>query len=381
MKVVVIGGGIAGLSTCTSIRKFDKNVEITLVEPKEYMEVHWCSYRTPFDEQLAEKATFAIKKWAVSKSVTHVREKVMELTENHVALSNKENLEFNICVICTGALAKWTALGRGPPKTPNEGLLANRLKKVKDEGQKLLNAESVLVIGGGLIGCETAGDLAYFAKKAGKKLKVTLVHSGDALVPEFTPRAATMIQSKLEKLGVNVILNDKALQKEGDDGDAPWVLDSSGETIDAKEVVKTTGIFPCVAPMLRNPALKKMMDKKGWIQVDDYFRVKGYESRFFAIGDCCDLLPNAGNQVLGNLGVIGKNIKVLLDAIEADEGFEGTEKKMRKAVASPEIYVATVGKDTGVALTPCCHTQFMLPSFKNSSMFLFKIKGDLGLTE
>jgi hypothetical protein len=57
------------------------------------------------------------------------------------------------------------------------------------------------------------------------------------------------------------------------------------------------------------------------------------------------------------------------------------EKKMRKALASPEVYVTTVGPSTGVVLTPMCHTQFMLPWLKNSTTFLFKPKGDLGLKD
>jgi hypothetical protein len=57
------------------------------------------------------------------------------------------------------------------------------------------------------------------------------------------------------------------------------------------------------------------------------------------------------------------------------------EKKMRKALEMSSVYVATIGKQTGVAMTPMCHTQFFLPWIKNSTMFLFKPKGDLGLKE
>ena len=351
MKVLVVGGGVAGLTACTSIRKFDKHVEIVLVEPKEYMEVHWCSYRSVFDESVAANSLFNIGKWAVPKSIKHIREKVMDLKEDHAILSNRETVEFNICVIATGAIAKWSALGRGPPHSPQQGKISSRLKKLKEEGAKLLNADSVLIVGGGLIGVETAGDLASYAQKAGKSIKITLVHSGEDLIPEYTPRAATMVKNKLENLGVKVILNDKAIEH-----DDKWVLDSNGQELDASEVIKTTGIFSCAPQCIKSPQLKsKFLDKKGWIQVDDYFRVKGLEQKFFAIGDCCDLLPNAASQVVGNLATIGKNITVILDAIENDDvdllqnDVELT-KKMRKAIQSAEMYVTTIGNKVSLVL-------------------------------
>jgi NADH dehydrogenase FAD-containing subunit len=244
------------------------------------------------------------------------------------------------------------------------------LAALEAEGKKLIAAGSVMVVGGGLIGIETAGDLMAYAKKAGKPLQVTLVHSKEKLSEEFTTSASKMTQKKLEKLGVKVILNEKVVDKNG-----KYFLEKSGKEMTASQVIWTTGLKP-----LNSFVDAKFLDKKGWLQVDDYFRVKGAENKLFSIGDCCDLLPNSGSQVLANLGTIGKNIKMVLDAQEKNDT-ANMDKNMRKALAAPEVIVATVGPSTGVALTPMCHTQFMLPWFKNSTMFLFKPKGDLGLKD
>jgi NADH dehydrogenase FAD-containing subunit len=370
LKVLVIGGGMGGLTVCTSLRKQDKRVEIVLVEPKEYMEIHWASYRGMFDPQIADQSTFDIYKWAVPKSVKHIRSTVTKLTDTEATLSDGQVMEFNICVVCTGAQTKFPGLGRGPPsgKTRGSGDRARRLQHLQAEGQKLLNAESVLIVGGGLIGVETAGDLAYWANKNDKNIKITLVHSQDQLVQEFTPKAAAMAKSKLEHLGVQVLLNEKVV-KQGE----KVLLQKVNREIDAEQIIWATGVYSC------NKFLdSEYLDAKGWIQVDDYFRIKGAENKLFALGDCCDLLPNAGTQILGTMGMVGKNLKVALDAIESGN-YENIEKKMRKALVQPEVYVATIGKQTGVALTPCGHTQFMLPWFKNMTMFFFKPKGDLGL--
>jgi glycine/D-amino acid oxidase-like deaminating enzyme len=73
-QVLVIGGGVAGLATCVSLRKVapdEETVVITLVEPKEFFEVSWCAYRTPFDEVLARNSTFLLAPWAKKYKVHH----------------------------------------------------------------------------------------------------------------------------------------------------------------------------------------------------------------------------------------------------------------------------------------------------------------------
>jgi len=361
------------MTAATSIRKFDKLVNITLVDPKDYMEVHWASVRSIFDPEIASKSTFDIQKWAVAKSVKVLRNTVTKLNPNEATLADGTVIEFNVAVICTGAQTRFPALGRGPPSAQakeGSGSRQRRLAQLEREGKKYLEAKSVLVVGGGLIGVEFASDLAYYAKQAGKSIKITLAHSQNQLGgAELTPKAAAMVQNKLETLGVQVVLNQK-VTKEGED------LILMDKKVDAEQVVWTTGNYSCNAPFLD----KKYLDARGWIKVDDYFRVKGAEQSLFALGDCCDLLPNAGSQILGTMGMIGKNVAVTLDAIQTGS-FDNVEKKMRKVLVQPEVYVTTIGKQTGVAQTPCCHTQFLLPWFKNSTMFLFKPKSELGLKE
>jgi NADH dehydrogenase FAD-containing subunit len=377
MKVAVIGGGIAGIATCKRLRKLDKNVEIILIEPKDYVEVHWCGVRSLFDGEVARDATFSIHKWAIGKSITHVKGWVTEVTDTEVLLSDGQYIEFTICVICTGATTLFPGFGRGPPNPKGKGqrkrpgALSYRLGQMDHWGKKLLNAESVAIIGGGLIGIELAGELAFRAKQQSGKLRVTLIHNEERLVPEFTRGAADMTHEKLLDMGVEIILNEKAvLHKDGN-----VQLSNCGEWLVTDEIVWTTGNKPINTFLDEN-----FLDRQGWITVDEHFRVKGGEGRFFAMGDCCDLLPNTGSQAIAASYVLAKNIKTTLDHMMRED-YKIIEQRLKKALIATEMYVATLGRTDGVALTPICHTQFFLPFLKNQTFFLYQVKSKLGLTE
>jgi NADH dehydrogenase FAD-containing subunit len=366
MKVLVIGGGFGGLAAIKGLRDADQTVEIVVVEPKEYFECAWAAYRSVFDAATADGSLFDLKAYCESQNVTHIQSVVSKLTSEQATLANGDTVSFDVAVVSTGSGYKWDACGRGPPTAGNESMEA-RKAILKAEGVKLTNATSVLIVGGGLIGTELAGDVAYYKKQNGKPVNVTLVQSGEQLCPEMSVKAAAMVQRKLEKLGVKIILGDKATEKDG-----KMVLQKSGEVVDADEVVTTTGAQP-----LNQFMDSALLNDKGWVEVDDYFRVKGTHGKVFSIGDCCTLLPNSGSQVMGNVPVLGKNIKTVLDAIQA--GTPLADLKLKAHVHSPEVYVNTVGPKDGVAYTSMCFTQFLLPTLKNKTFFFFKAKSDLGL--
>jgi NADH dehydrogenase FAD-containing subunit len=375
-KLVVIGGGVAGLTVIVALRKLDPDVEIVLIEPKEFFEVPWTAYRSPFDKSVAADSLFDLKPWVEAKSVTHIRSKVSKLHHEKVELENGDLIAFAACVIAVGAGSSWPALGRSGGLT---GVTReDRLKIMHHEGEKLLHAESVLVVGGGLIGIELAGDLADYAKVANKhrdkELNVTLVHSGEMLGSrELTKNASAMTKKKLEKLGVKVILNDTADPVEGDPKKVR--LKNWGQDLDASEIIMTVGFSPVNSSFMH----EKYLNTHGWIKTDDFFRVKGAEGYWFALGDCSTLLPNSGAEVMNNGDRIAWNIKKLIDTKKEEEDLEFLKASMKKFQLGPQIYVSTIGTKTGVAQTSCCHTQFFLPSLKNSTMFLFKIKGNLDL--
>ena len=372
MKLLVVGGGTGSLAAITNIRKLDKDVEITMVEPKDFFEIIWAAYRAPFEDWVADGSLFTLQNFCEKNNVNHIRDVVTKLDLKVATLKGGDVIGFDLCLVAIGADSEWAPLGRGLPD--NDGSLAGRRQSMKEAGQKLIQAESVLVVGGGLIGCELAGDIAYYSKQAGTPTLVTIVHSGEHLVPEYTKHPADMVQKKLEDLGIKIILNEKALQKDG-----KMVLQSTGEVIDAQEVVKTVGVLP-INDCLKNGGLGSSLDEKGFIKTDAFLRVEGTSGKIFAIGDCCTHLPNAAAQIFGAAPTLARNLKVTLDALAEHRLLTAEPKLKEMTPVSPAPYMCTTGPKAGVLYIPgVFYTQYMLPWLKNSTMFFFKATSELGL--
>eukprot|EP00549_Striatella_unipunctata_P023736 CAMPEP_0118716214 /NCGR_PEP_ID=MMETSP0800-20121206/27365_1 /TAXON_ID=210618 ORGANISM="Striatella unipunctata, Strain CCMP2910" /NCGR_SAMPLE_ID=MMETSP0800 /ASSEMBLY_ACC=CAM_ASM_000638 /LENGTH=314 /DNA_ID=CAMNT_0006622587 /DNA_START=165 /DNA_END=1106 /DNA_ORIENTATION=- len=305
MTLLVIGGGIAGLAGIVGIRKYDEDVKIILVEPKDFMEVLWASYRSPFDAKVAKDSTYLLEPFLTKHRVTHIRATVKELLKDKAVLNDDGNkvIEFDVCLVAVGAPIPWSAGGNGLPQG-YDGSRDNRLVKLQQEGEKITNSKHVVVIGGGLIGAEVAGDIAAYSKN---ETKVTLVHSGDTLCHQGVVRAAAgkMIERQLTKGGVDVVLQEKATIQDG----GRVVLNNSGKELHADHVIRTTGLVP------KNEfvRIEGALNERGFLITDDFLLVEGGEGRVFGFGDCCTALRNAGTELLENQYILGHNIKAALD--------------------------------------------------------------------
>lgn len=359
---IIIGGGLGGLTAAAGLRKVNSAVRIVLVEPKDYCEVFWATYRSPFDSVVAEKSLKPLAEFCAKHAVEHVATTVEQLTtqQQEAVLGNGTTIAFDVCVVAVGAGCKWEACGRGLVQTTTR---ADRLQALQAEGEALVHtATSVVIVGGGLIGSELAGDVAFYKQQNKLPVNVTLIQSGPQLCQEMSAKSAALVQKKLEQLGVRVILNERA----NVDG-SNVKLGSSGETIAADRVVMTVGNVPVTGFM--DPSV---LDETGLIQVEKTFAVKNTDNKIFSIGDCCDLLPNQGAQVLEQKRIIGGNLNAVL------LGGDSSSLSLCKE-SGLDLYNCTVGPRGGVTHTSMFGTStWPIPWLKNKTMFFFKFNSDLG---
>jgi NADH dehydrogenase len=147
---------------------------------------------------------------------------------------------------------------------------------------------TVLVAGGGLAGVEMA---AAVADLGGARVRVELVHSGDAILPELRgdqPRLARRAEQELERLGVRVRLGVRLASVTEDHAHL-----SDGTSLPASTVIGTIGQRP-----VQLPGLDAHRDPRGRLVTrPDLSVVDGV----WAAGDAaCVVHPTSGEPVPAN---------------------------------------------------------------------------------
>ena len=84
-----------------------------------------------------------------------------------------EVMAFDFLVLCTGFSYA------SPIKNEKSVSIKDRSKDLDDFYEKVKNAKSILVAGGGIVGCEVAGELAV---AYGKEKKIGICFKGEKLI-------------------------------------------------------------------------------------------------------------------------------------------------------------------------------------------------------
>jgi NADH dehydrogenase len=209
-----------------------------------------------------------------------------------------------------------------------------------DQRRELL---SVVVAGGGFAGVETVAAVNDFVREAiaayprltEEMVRLVLVHSGPAILPELAPSLGRYAATVLAKRGVDVRLGTRVLGA----SDAGVEL-SDGTTIPAHTVVWTAGTAS-------NPLIDELPcgRNRGRIVADDHLRVEGWPG-VWALGDCAQVPnprdggfhPPTAQHALRQGRVVARNIAATIAG-------RGT----RPFVFSTLGQLAAIGRRTGVA--------------------------------
>lgn len=141
---------------------------------------------------------------------------------------------------------------------------------------------SVLVMGGGPVGCELAQVFARFGTTT------TLVEAGPQLAGREQPQVAQRLADVLRGDGIDVRLDTTVLRVETANGTARTAL-SDGTHVDVDRIIVATGRRP-TTDGLGLEALGIQADDRGAIPVDDHCRVAGHE-HVWATGDVTGIAP------------------------------------------------------------------------------------------
>lgn len=305
-KVVVIGGGFAGSQIA---KKLQKKFEVTLIDAKEYFEFTPGILRTLVEPEHAKKVQILHKDYL--RNCRIILGKVKSIKDNFVFV-NGEKIFFDYLAICAGS-------GYNAPF--KEGVvIATRAKTLQDHSASLERAKNVLIIGGGLVGVELAGEICW-KYRSGKK--VTIVHAKERLIERNHFKAINYAENYLRKKGVEIICGERIIKTKG-----RKFFSDSGRKVEADLAFLCTGITPNFEFMKKN--FSDSLNEKNQIKVNEFLQLKG-KKNIFAAGDVNDKNEEKTAQnAVRQASVAARNIL----ALEKNRGLRRYHSKKTPLVIS-----------------------------------------------
>ena len=268
-------------------------------------------------------------------------------------ISDTKTIHFDTLLIATGS--------KGPsPLYSYHGSYLPTLQAYKDVQARLPKAKTVVVVGGGSAGTETAGELGHLhGKKTSSPKDITILSGNSRLLPGLRPAIGKRAQEMLEEMGVKVEHNLRVRDSKdlGNGSTQITLSDGSSRTVDL--LLMATGRKP--ASSWVPPSL---LDSDGKVTVDEYNRVPSIKG-VFAGGDIASNSP-------GGIIFIKFSTPTLVNNILADLDNSGKQKmKPYKPLTTKEMQLVPVGPDQGVGAAFGWWLPSMLVKMAKSKTFMF----------
>ena len=363
-RVLVLGGGFAGIGAAQKLKKSD--ADVVLVDKHDYH---------TFQPLLYQVATGLLEQPAVGhpiRDLFHGQDNArihqdqvtgVDLDARRVEFAELEPLGYDYLVFGLGAEVNFFGVeGAADHAFPLYTLadavrLKNHVLRTWEEADRkpeLVHdgALNVVVVGGGPTGVETAGALAELYNGVFKKdypdvpegtAKITLVEAGPEIFPMFKPDIREYTVQALEKRGVEVKTGDvvesiaptQVKLKSGTELEAHTLVWGAG--LQGNELVQSLGL---------------QLGRGNRIGVDEELRIPSHPE-VYAVGDVAAITDAKTEQVLPQLGSValqsgehaGETISNLI-ADKETKPFKYKDKGTMAAIGRGSAVVQMLGGKT-----------------------------------
>lgn len=368
-RIVIIGGGFAGISLAKKLR--NKKVQVVLLDKHNYHNFQPLMYQVATGGLEPDSIAYPIR-----KVVQEFRDFYFRLAEvreidanNNKVIADIGELKYDYLVIATGSKTNYfgnkeiernsMAMKTIPQSLNIRSLILENFEQALltndiDERHSLMN---FVLVGGGPTGVELAGALAEMKKAIlpkdypdldVRKMEINLIQSGDRILNTMSENASEKAEKFLLNLGVSVWKNVRVTGYDG-----KIVSTNSDLSFDSATVIWTAGVQGALPHGLKADSFIKNVDR---IKVNQYNQVEGYDN-LFAIGDIAVMIseeypqghPMMAQPAMQQGRLLAENLIRLLDKKEL-KPFEYKDKGS----------MATIGRNKAVV---------DLPNYKFSGVF------------
>jgi len=357
-RVVIIGAGFAGLKLAQKLSK--SPYQVVVIDKQNFHQFQPLFYQVAASGIEPSSISFPVRKIFQSHSNLHFRTtELLSVNTNEQKVHTRAGeLRYDYLVLANGVNTNYFGsknLEKGslPMKSTAEAInLRNRilssfekanLTEDATEHAKLL---SIVIVGGGPTGVELAGAIAEMRRYVLPKdypeldfsmMKIRLFEAGPRILNGMSDNAGKKALRFLDKLGVEVHLDTRIDDYEGDK-----VSLSNGETLYARNLIWTAG----VSGQYTEGVAKNSYKRGNRVAVDKYNRISDSDN-VFVIGDACILsgdekYPNGHPQVAQVAIQQAINLARNLKTKGKWKAFKYTDKGS----------IATIGRNMAVADLP-----------------------------
>lgn len=332
-RIVVIGGGFAGISLIKELQK--QQVQVVLFDKHNYHTFQPLLYQVSTAGLEPDSIAYPLRKIFRNNKNFHFRlAEVQQITPSEKKITtNIGDLNYDYLVIATGTRTNFfgnkTIQEKSMPmKTIAQALDIRSLilqnieqADITENPEKRRCLLNFVIAGAGPTGVELAGALAEFRKGIlvhdypnlkESEMQVHLIEGSDRVLAAMSTTASKKAHTFLHSLGVEIHLNTFVANYEDD-----RVITSDGQNFPAATFIWAAGVTG--APVAGINA-SSMIQKANRYKVDRFNKIDGYDT-IYALGDIALMetpsFPNGHPQVaqpaIQQGKNLGKNLKKLFN--------------------------------------------------------------------
>ena len=311
MRVVIVGGGFGAVQFAKNLRRKlpASECEILLFNRENHMVFHPLLADVAGASINADAAVAPLRQMLPGVGCRTERVQRINLQSSEIEFDDGsgalERLHYDHVVIACGAESN---LGIIPGMTEHafafkvvRDAIELRQQVVRQMEQAEASSDpdrrrwhlSFIVVGAGFSGVEVAGEINELVRSSTRfyhnfrkeDIVVTMVHSQDQILPEVAPKLREFARKKMEKAGITMLLNTRAVAAtyEG-------IELNNGKMLRGATIICTIGT--AISPLVQQLDVPK---ERGRIRTTPEMRVEG-QTNAWAIGDCAYIINAFDNK-------------------------------------------------------------------------------------
>lgn len=319
-KIIIVGAGFGGIRAALDLsNQKPSGTKIVLISDKPHFEYHALLYRVLTGRSPLE-VCIPLKDIFEGRDVEVVEDTITEVDVEKKTLkgASESHYRYDVLVLALGSENAYFNTPGLKELSFSVNSIAGTLKlkrhlhevfstcEVSSADDKTCQAH-IIIVGGGVTGCEVAGELALYARELAIKhnidpsfVTIDLIHSGSRLMSALPEDISEATRKRLYSLGVNIFLNRRVMKEEIEQ---VYLKDME---MKSKTLIWSAGVKPS---SLYSAIKGLQIDKKGRVEIDEHLQAKGVQDVYIAGDGAATEFSGMAQTALNDGAYIARHIK------------------------------------------------------------------------